>query len=46
MGSLPASHVPVAQWIEHEIPDLTVGGSSPLRHASVAGGDSRQGHKS
>ena len=27
------AHVPVAQWIERQVADLKVGGSSPLGHA-------------
>ena len=28
------AHVPVAQWIERQVADLKVGGSSPLGHAT------------
>ncbi len=27
------SHAPVAQWIEHQPPELRAGGSNPLRRA-------------
>src|SRR5688500_11717460 len=31
-----AARVPVAQWIERQVADLKVGGSSPLGHATPA----------
>jgi hypothetical protein len=33
LSATPVAHVPVAQWIERQVADLKVGGSSPLGHA-------------
>ena len=34
LSAIAVSRVPVAQWIERQVADLKVGGSSPLGHAS------------
>ena len=34
LSAIAVAHVPVAQWIERQVADLKVGGSSPLGHAS------------
>ena len=34
LSATPVAHVPVAQWIERQVADLKVGGSSPLGHAN------------
>ena len=33
LSAIAVAHVPVAQWIERQVADLKVGGSSPLGHA-------------
>ena len=33
LSAIAVVHVPVAQWIERQVADLKVGGSSPLGHA-------------
>ena len=34
LSATAVAHVPVAQWIERQVADLKVGGSSPLGHAN------------
>jgi hypothetical protein len=35
LSATAVAHVPVAQWIERQVADLKVGGSSPLGHATA-----------
>ena len=35
LSAIAVAHVPVAQWIERQVADLKVGGSSPLGHAKA-----------
>ena len=37
LSATAVAHVPVAQWIERQVADLKVGGSSPLGHATQLG---------